>query len=67
MLQIDINFSRLDSYRSLILLFEKIPTLDQQNTNIPVDYHSIMPTHHTLPDDYQFYIDKFFGDDNELW
>jgi hypothetical protein len=37
------------------------------NTNIPVDYKSIMPEHHTLPDDYAFFIDKFFGDDNELW
>jgi len=37
------------------------------NTNIPVDYKSIMPADHTLPDDYQFFIDKFFGEDNELW
>ena len=37
------------------------------NTNIPVDYKSIMPVNHTLPDDYQFFIDKFFGQDNELW
>lgn len=37
------------------------------NTNIPVDYKSIMPVNHTLPDDYQFFVDKFFGQDNELW
>jgi hypothetical protein len=37
------------------------------NTNVPVDYKSIMPAHHTLPDDYQFFIDKFFGEENELW
>jgi hypothetical protein len=37
------------------------------NTNIPVDYKSIMPAHHTLPDDYQFFVDKFFGEENELW
>lgn len=36
-------------------------------TDIPVDYKNIMPSHHTLPDDYQFFIDKFFGEDNELW
>lgn len=36
-------------------------------TDIPVDYQDIMPAHHTLPDDYQFFIDKFFGEDNELW
>lgn len=37
------------------------------NTNIPVDYQSIMPDGHTLPDDYGFFIEKYFGDDNELW
>lgn len=37
------------------------------NTNIAVDYKSIMPVNHTLPDDYQFFIDKFFGENNELW
>lgn len=37
------------------------------NTNIPVDYQSIMPDGHTLPDDYDFFIEKYFGDDNELW
>lgn len=37
------------------------------HTDIPVDYQDIMPGHHTLPDDYQFFIDKFFGEDNELW
>jgi len=36
-------------------------------TDIPVDYQDIMPAHQTLPDDYQFFIDKFFGEDNELW
>ena len=36
-------------------------------TDIPVNYQDIMPVHHTLPDDYQFFIDKFFGEDNELW
>lgn len=36
-------------------------------TDIPVDYQDIMPAHHTLPDDYQFFIDKFFGENNELW
>ena len=37
------------------------------NTDIAVDYKQIMPTHHTLPDDYDFFIEKFFGEDNELW
>lgn len=37
------------------------------NTDIPVDYKSIMPAHHTLPDDYDFFIDKYFGENNELW
>src|SRR5699024_4869219 len=27
-------------------------------TDIPVDYQDIMPAHQTLPDDYQFFIDK---------
>lgn len=36
-------------------------------TNIPVNYKDIMPADHTLPDDYQFFIDQFFGEDNELW
>lgn len=36
-------------------------------TDIPVDYMDIMPANHTLPDDYQFFIDKFFGENNELW
>jgi len=36
-------------------------------TDIPVDYKLIMPKGHTLPDDYEFFIDKFFGEDNELW
>lgn len=37
------------------------------NTNVPVNYKEIMPDGHTLPDDYDFFIDKFFGEDNELW
>lgn len=37
------------------------------NTDIPVDYKSIMPAHHTLPDDYDFFIDKYFGENDELW
>jgi hypothetical protein len=37
------------------------------NTNVPVDYKDIMPAHHTLPDDYDFFVDKYFGEDNELW
>ncbi len=37
------------------------------NTNIPVDYKEIMPENHSLPDDYDFFIEKFFGEDNELW
>ncbi|NHA05522.1 sensor histidine kinase [Mucilaginibacter sp. HC2] len=37
------------------------------NTDVPVDYKDIMPAHHTLPDDYDFFIDKYFGEDNELW
>ncbi len=36
-------------------------------TDISVDYKAIMPSNHTLPDDYQFFIDKYFGEDNELW
>lgn len=37
------------------------------NTNVPVNYKEIMPEGHSLPDDYDFFIDKFFGEDNELW
>lgn len=37
------------------------------NTNVAVNYKEIMPKGHTLPDDYDFFIDKFFGEDNELW
>jgi hypothetical protein len=37
------------------------------NTENPVDYKEIMPKNHSLPDDYDFFIDKFFGEDNELW
>jgi hypothetical protein len=37
------------------------------NTNFPVNYKDIMPSHHTLPDDYNFFIQKYFGEDNELW
>ncbi|MFB2120824.1 ATP-binding protein [Parapedobacter sp. 2B3] len=36
-------------------------------TDIVVDYKTIMPPNHTLPDDYQLIIDKYFGEDNELW
>lgn len=36
-------------------------------TDILVDYKAIMPPHHTLPDDYQFIIDKYFGEEDELW
>ena len=37
------------------------------NTDIPVDYKEIMPENHSLPDDYNFFIEKFFGENNELW
>jgi hypothetical protein len=37
------------------------------NTDVIVEYKSIMPTDHTLPDDYQFFIDKYFGENNDLW
>ena len=36
-------------------------------TDIVVDYKAIMPSHHNLPDDYQFVIDKYFGENDELW
>jgi len=36
-------------------------------TNNAVNYKDIMPQHHTLPDDYNFFVEKYFGDDNELW
>lgn len=36
-------------------------------TNVPVNYKDVMPANHTLPDDYQFFIDQFFGENNELW
>ncbi len=36
-------------------------------TNNSVNYKDIMPAHHTLPDDYNFFVEKYFGDDNELW
>jgi anti-sigma regulatory factor (Ser/Thr protein kinase) len=36
-------------------------------TNNVVNYKDIMPVHHTLPDDYNFFVEKYFGDDNELW
>jgi hypothetical protein len=37
------------------------------NTNIAVDYRLIMPKEHSLPDDYQDFIDKNFGANNDLW
>jgi hypothetical protein len=37
------------------------------NANVPVNYKEIMPEGHTLPDDYDYFIDKFFGENNELW
>ncbi len=37
------------------------------NINIPVNYKEIMPEGHSLPKDYRFFIDKFFGENNELW
>lgn len=37
------------------------------NTDIPVDYKQILPVHHTLPDDYQDFIERMFGIDTNLW
>lgn len=37
------------------------------HTNIPVDYHKIMPPGHALPDNYQEFIDQHIGKENELW
>ena len=37
------------------------------NTDIPVDYKQILPAHHSLPDDYQEFIEKMFGIDENLW
>ena len=37
------------------------------NTDIPVDYQVVLPINHTLPDDYQNYIDSLFGIDSDLW
>lgn len=37
------------------------------NTNIPVDYKRIMPEGNTLPNDYQFYIDKDKEINDDLW
>jgi hypothetical protein len=35
------------------------------NTNVPVNYKEIMPQNHTLPDDYDFFIDKLFGEESK--
>lgn len=37
------------------------------NTNVPVDYKQILPDNHALPDDYQAFVDKYLGDQNDLW
>lgn len=37
------------------------------NTEIPVDYHEIMPDNHSLPDDYQEFIEKKLDFSNDLW
>ena len=37
------------------------------NTDIAVDYHEIMPVHHSLPDDYQEFIEKKLDFGNDLW
>jgi hypothetical protein len=37
------------------------------NTDIPVDYHRILPSTHSLPDDFQEYIERIFGIDDNLW
>ncbi len=37
------------------------------NTDIPVDYRQILPAHHSLPADYQEFIEKTFGISEELW
>ena len=37
------------------------------NTEIAVDYKLIMPKDHSLPDDYQDFIDDHFGVNNDLW
>lgn len=37
------------------------------NTQISVDYKRIMPDGHTLPDDYQFFLEKSFGFNDDLW
>jgi hypothetical protein len=37
------------------------------NTNIPVDYKRIMPEGNTLPDDYEFFVDKDKEINDDLW
>ncbi|MCO6498068.1 MAG: ATP-binding protein [Chitinophagaceae bacterium] len=37
------------------------------NTNIPVDYKRIMPEGHSLPEDYQFFLDQMQGINDDLW
>lgn len=36
-------------------------------TDVPVDYKKILPAHHSLPIDYQEFIEKVFGIDENLW
>ena len=36
-------------------------------TQNAVDYKKIMPEGHTLPDDYQFFLEKTFGFNDDLW
>ncbi len=37
------------------------------NTDIAVDYQLVMPEGHSLPNDYQEFIEKHLGLDNNLW
>lgn len=37
------------------------------NIKKPVDYHLIMPKGHSLPDDYQFFLEQTFGFNEDLW
>lgn len=37
------------------------------NTKVPVDYKRIMPADHTLPDDYEFFLEQTFGFNDDLW
>lgn len=37
------------------------------NTDQPVDYKLIMPEKHSLPNDYQHFIEEKFGFSNDLW